>query len=89
MASRCSNDDATAYRVARDALEGRYGWLESGIIPAPIMAPGPAKEAPDEPARREASVPEDGGPSVLGSPKTPRGAETQEKPPRQRVSSGG
>ncbi|MBI3999908.1 MAG: acyl-CoA dehydrogenase family protein [Candidatus Omnitrophica bacterium] len=27
------NSDATAYRIARNALEGKYNWLEDGIIP--------------------------------------------------------
>jgi hypothetical protein len=29
-----SNDDGTGVRLARGVLEGRYGWLEEGIIPA-------------------------------------------------------
>lgn len=28
------NDDVGAYRVARRAMEGRYAWLEGGILPA-------------------------------------------------------
>ena len=27
------NDDAYAYRIARNALDGKYSWLEKGIIP--------------------------------------------------------
>jgi len=29
------NDDAYAYRIARNALDGKYSWLEDGIIPPP------------------------------------------------------
>jgi alkylation response protein AidB-like acyl-CoA dehydrogenase len=32
------NDDAAAYRVARAALDGRYAWLERGIIEAATAA---------------------------------------------------
>jgi len=84
-----SNDDATAYRVARDALEGRYDWLESGILPAPGMAPGPAGEALDQPSRREAPVSGDREAGPVRTPRTRPEAEAQERPPRQRVSSGG
>ena len=40
-----SNDDAAAYRVARDVLDHRFTWLELGIIPAPNAASHPV-EAP-------------------------------------------
>jgi hypothetical protein len=30
-----SNDDVEGYRLARGVLEGRYQWLEQGIVPAP------------------------------------------------------
>ncbi len=38
------NDDVTAYGVARQAMEGRYAWLEEGIVsvvddPRPMEAP--------------------------------------------------
>ena len=36
-----SNADVPAYRAARDVLEGRYAWLERGII-EPDEAPKPA-----------------------------------------------
>ena len=31
--SMFKNDDAYAYRIARNALDGKYSWLEDGIIP--------------------------------------------------------
>jgi len=34
-----SNDDAGIYEVARDVLEDRYAWLETGIVPAETEAP--------------------------------------------------
>jgi alkylation response protein AidB-like acyl-CoA dehydrogenase len=34
-----SNDDEAIYDVARDVLDERYAWLESGIIPAETEAP--------------------------------------------------
>ena len=36
------NDDESVYRTARGVLDGRYGWLESGIIEAD-SAPRPAE----------------------------------------------
>jgi alkylation response protein AidB-like acyl-CoA dehydrogenase len=36
-----SNDDAAIYDVARDVLDERYAWLESGIVPAESEAPAP------------------------------------------------
>ena len=84
-----SNDDPTAYRVARDVLEGRYDWLESGILPAPGAGHGPARRASGERTSGGAQIPEDGGPGVLGTPQARPESEAQERPPRQRVSSGG
>jgi hypothetical protein len=37
-----SNDDAAIYDVARDVLEERYAWLETGIVPAETEAPAAA-----------------------------------------------
>ena len=33
------NDDRASYRIARRAMEGRYAWLASGIVP-PGAQPG-------------------------------------------------
>jgi alkylation response protein AidB-like acyl-CoA dehydrogenase len=49
-----SNDDERAYRLARGVLDGRYQWLEEGIMHAPAdPAPstGPAVESSVEPPR--------------------------------------
>jgi alkylation response protein AidB-like acyl-CoA dehydrogenase len=34
-----SNADAATYKLAREVLDGRYAWLEQGIIDAPEAAP--------------------------------------------------
>ena len=34
-----SNDDAASYRVGRALLDGRYAWLEEGILPAESAVP--------------------------------------------------
>jgi alkylation response protein AidB-like acyl-CoA dehydrogenase len=55
-----SNDDDFTYRVAREALEGRFRWLEEGVLPPPGppasggmaaagAAPGAAPSAPSAP----------------------------------------
>jgi alkylation response protein AidB-like acyl-CoA dehydrogenase len=33
-----SNDDVPAYRLARGLMDGRYAWLEEGIVAAPLDA---------------------------------------------------
>ena len=47
-----SNDDAATYRLARGVLDGKYAWLEKGIIDVP-GAPS-AGEAQERPMPREA-----------------------------------
>lgn len=37
------NDDATTYRLARHALDGRYDWLEEGIVAAWPSADSPVR----------------------------------------------
>ncbi len=44
-----SNDDPEAYRVARRVLDGKYSWLETGIIP-PQEAAQPAADSGHEAA---------------------------------------
>jgi len=44
-----SNDDPEAYRVARRVLDGKYAWLEEGIIP-PQEAGQPATDSGHEAA---------------------------------------
>ena len=39
------NADAQVYETARGVLDGRYGWLEQGIIEAPEAAETPVAEA--------------------------------------------
>lgn len=47
------NDDGSTYRVARRAMEGRYAWLEAGIVAAPDGTTGPreSESRADESAR--------------------------------------
>ena len=40
-----SNDDPAAYRVGRDLLDGRFAWLEEGILPAEAALPERARAA--------------------------------------------
>jgi alkylation response protein AidB-like acyl-CoA dehydrogenase len=40
-----TNADAQVYETARGVLDGRYGWLETGIIEAPEAAETPVPEA--------------------------------------------
>ena len=35
-----SNEDVSTYRTAQRAMEGRYAWLESGIVEGPSSSPG-------------------------------------------------
>jgi alkylation response protein AidB-like acyl-CoA dehydrogenase len=53
-----ANEDVAAYGVARRVLDGRYAWLEAGIVPAPDRSEGMggATAAPAEPVRRSAAV---------------------------------
>jgi hypothetical protein len=45
-----SNDDAAAYKLARAVLDGKFAWLEEGIIPAPTEAPASATHTAPQPA---------------------------------------
>ena len=38
-----SNDDAANYATARAMLEGRYTWLEQGVVHAPVVGPDVAE----------------------------------------------
>jgi alkylation response protein AidB-like acyl-CoA dehydrogenase len=49
FAAIVSNDDVGNYDTARAVLEGRYAWLEEGVVPAPTTA------ASEPPARRAAA----------------------------------
>ncbi len=49
-----SNDDVFNYETARALLEGRYAWLEAGVVAAPTEA-APAKAAA-APSRAERTV---------------------------------
>ena len=47
------NDDASTYRIARRAMEGRYAWLEAGILassPGGAADQGPDWTAGEDPA---------------------------------------
>jgi alkylation response protein AidB-like acyl-CoA dehydrogenase len=57
------NDDAATRRVAREALEGRYAWLEEGLILPPPASPAAAGAGGDA----SAGAAERPGPST-GSP---------------------
>jgi len=46
-----SNDDAHDYGMARAMLDGRYTWLEAGVIHAPVVGPDVA-----EPSHRAAGA---------------------------------
>ncbi|MDA0578017.1 MAG: acyl-CoA dehydrogenase, partial [Verrucomicrobia bacterium] len=35
----CNNNDRRRYRLARDVLDGKYAWLEEGILSAPATNP--------------------------------------------------
>jgi hypothetical protein len=50
FAGIASNDDPFNYNTARAMLEGRYTWLEQGVVPAPTEA------APAEPERSVAAA---------------------------------
>ena len=54
-----SNDDRSGVRVARGVLEGRYGWLETGIVTAcPEGEPESPAGPPPGAGSREPSSPE-------------------------------
>src|SRR5262249_59503445 len=40
-----SNDDRQGYESARALLEGRYAWLEQGVIQAPVVGPDVTESA--------------------------------------------
>ena len=55
------NEDARTYRTAQGAMEGRYAWLEKGIVPGPssasVLEAGVAEGAED----RSTAVPSEVG----------------------------
>jgi hypothetical protein len=50
FAGIASNDDAHNYESARAMLEGRYTWLEQGVVHAPVVGPDVAEQSPSSAA---------------------------------------
>ncbi len=50
------NDDTTGYAVARKAMEGRYAWLEEGVLP---LVDGERSMDPEEGSSDDAPAPSD------------------------------
>jgi len=40
-----ANDDAHDYAAARAMLDGRYTWLEAGVVHAPVVGPDVAESS--------------------------------------------
>jgi alkylation response protein AidB-like acyl-CoA dehydrogenase len=51
-----ANDDVAAYAVARKAMDGRYAWLEEGIVRMPDVDAPAAERAASVPARGEVAA---------------------------------
>jgi hypothetical protein len=43
FAGIAANDDVSEYQAARALLDGRYTWLEQGVVHAPVVGPDVAE----------------------------------------------
>jgi alkylation response protein AidB-like acyl-CoA dehydrogenase len=61
FAGIASNDDPHATRVSREFLEGRYTWLEQGVVHAPVVGPDVEEPRQAVGAERWSIIPTSGG----------------------------